>query len=127
VNPVELYDQVSNQSAKLKAFYILLKDGAVKRIEKSNLQKEKASILNKLVLETEYHVFYKHLLWDEFNSLIASSDTRLSYSNLTKRIEQNFLSALVNTETYVIKIPFEINHNEFLKQMSAIINTDSDD
>lgn len=126
VNPVELYDQVSNQSAKLKAFYILVKDGTIKQIEKRKIQKEEASKLNKLVLETEYQVFYRHMLWDEFNSLIASSDPRLSYANLTKRIEQNFLSALANAETYVIKIPLKINHNEFLKQMSAIINTGSD-
>jgi len=126
INPVELYDQGSKQPAKLKAFYILVKDGTIKQIEKRKIQKEEASKLNKLVLETEYPIFYKHLLWDEFNSIIASSNPRLSYTNLTKRIEQNFLSALANAETYSIRIPLKINHNDFLKQMSAIVNYDSD-
>jgi hypothetical protein len=125
MNPIELYGRVSNQPKKLKTFYILAKDGNVKQVEIHAITKENAAQLNKLVLETEYQIFYKHVLWDEFNSLIASSDPKLSYMILTKRIEQNFLSALANAATYVVKIPLKINHNEFLKQMTAIINTGS--
>ncbi len=121
VNPVDLYGHITNQPKKLKTFYILVKDGTVNQIEKSNIGKEEASKLNSLVLETEYHIFYKHLLWDEFNSMIASSAPRLNYADLTENIEQNFLSTLTNAESYIVKIPLHIKHNKFLEQMSDIV------
>ena len=122
VNPVDLYKNVTQQSIKLKTFYILIKDGSTKTINVSKISIEEASKLNRLVLETEYHVFYKHLLWDEFNSTIAANEIKLSYSELMNRIELNFRQALTNINTFLVKIPININHKDLLEQLPKIVN-----
>ncbi|MEE4258999.1 MAG: hypothetical protein V2I62_04510 [Bacteroidales bacterium] len=125
VNPFELYEKVTNQPKKIKAFYILVKDGGVEQIQIDKISHEKAAKLNKWILETEYQIFYKHLIWDEFNSLISENEPKLSYSGLMNRIEQNFHLALSDIETYIVKIPLHINHQAYLKIMSQLINSDS--
>lgn len=122
VNPTHLYKHVEQHPTKIKAFYILIKDGTTKKIEVSKISSAKASKLNRLVIETEYHVFYKHLLWDEFNSIISSKDTILSFTELMNRIETNLCEALENIDSFVVKIPIEISHKDYLNQISKILN-----
>lgn len=122
VNPIELYGNVTNQPKKLRSFYVLVKDGKVNEIEIQKISPEEASELNKLVIETEYQIFYKHILWDEFNSKIANKDARISYNELINRIEKNLLKALDGKETFLIKIPMHMNHKDFLRQISSILD-----
>ncbi len=121
VNPIELYNNVTQQPHKLTAFYILAKDGNVRNIEVSKITTKEAARLNRLVLETEYHIFYKHLLWDQFNSIIAQSKPRLDYLTLLDQIENNLNEALSESDSFIIKIPININHNDYLNEMSQII------
>lgn len=122
ISPTQLYNNVEQNPKKIKAFYILIKDGDTKQIEISKISPAKASKLNRLVIETEYHVFYKHLLWDEFNSIVVSKDTRLSFTDLMNRIETNLCEALENIDSFVVKIPIGIGHKEYLKQISKTLN-----
>lgn len=122
VNPVKLYDHVAHHPKKIKTFYILVKDGTVKTVTMDKISTGEAARLNKLVLETEYNIIYKHLLWDEFNSIVNKKDARMSYPDLIHKIETNFLQALTNIETFIIKIPLNIGHQDYLKQVSEILN-----
>lgn len=122
INPAELYNNVEDQPQKIKAFYILIKDGSAKKLELSKTTIEEASRLNRLVIETEYHVFYKHLLWDEFNSIVDAKKTRLSYTELMNRIETNLVKALKNVECYLVKIPIKIEHKDYLEQVGKLFS-----
>jgi hypothetical protein len=122
INPAELYNKVEVQPQKIKAFYVLIKDGAAKKPELSKTSVEEAAMLNRLVIETEYHVFYKHLLWDEFNSIVDAKETRLSYTELMNRIETNLVKALKNVDCYLVKIPIKIEHKEYLEQVGKLLS-----
>jgi hypothetical protein len=122
VNPVNLYRKVTRHTKKIKTFYVLVKDGTVQSVTMHKITPEEAAVLNRLVLETEYHIIYKHLLWDEYNSIVNKKEARLTYSGLADKIENNFLQALTGVEAFIIKIPLNIGHKEYLKQVSEIIN-----
>jgi len=122
IDPSKLYNNVSVSQSKLKAFYMLVRDGSVNKIETSPISSEKAAKLNRLVIETEYHTFFKHLLWDEFNNMVLTKRNVLSYSELMNRIELNFRQALTNINTFLVKIPININHKDLLEQLPKIVN-----
>ena len=122
VNPSVLYNNVAQQPSKLKSVYFLVKDGTTDTVTINKISHEEATKLNRLVLETEYHIFYKHLLWDEFNSIVAKDKTKLKYEDLINKIEANFLRSLSNSETFIINIPLHIKHKDFVRQVADIIN-----
>lgn len=121
VSAVDLYGNVATHPKKIKAFYLLVKDSRVEKIELSNINPEVAASLNRQVLETEYQIFYKFLIWDGFNSTIDSAEPRLTYHKLIQQIEKNFLIALNNVETKLVKIPINISHQDYLKQLAEHI------
>ncbi len=123
VSPSKLYNHVSRHPQKIGALYFLVRDGSCKEVSLHKTSATEAAKLNRLVIETEYHVIYKHIIWDEYNSILAKENIKLSYLDLMARVEDNLLQALTktNAELFIVKIPLDIKHQDFVQQVTDIL------
>jgi hypothetical protein len=108
------------QNISLTKFFILSKDN----VDKPSIKKispEHAAELNLNVMLAEYNLFINHFYWHEFNSILDVKDPIIKYEKVRENLLQNSLSVFENTNNYIIRIPLEIDHSEFLKSVTQII------
>ena len=77
--------------------------------------------MSRLIIAAEYDGFLRHVFWNEFNRMGLSKNCISGYDQIMEMIESNANSALRNVDCRLIKIPVEMEHGEFKKQMVAII------
>ncbi|MFY0598040.1 MAG: hypothetical protein JXR03_00115 [Cyclobacteriaceae bacterium] len=119
ISPEEFYGSVEPNKSKLTAFFILFR-GDTDAISFEKLSCEKASRLNYLVMSREYNSFFDHLVWNEYNAEVFDDTPQLDFNTLQKKSESAMNEGLSHSNnTWLVKIPMNIEHREYQKQMVA--------
>ncbi len=120
VSPREIFSRVSNVPAKLRHYIILVKE-ARQNIELTNITPQIASDMSHSVLQTELWAFNNHILWHEYNCQVTGSKPILSLRKTLNRWQNMTEKTLANIECHLLRIPLNLDHDEFLSVVSSMI------
>lgn len=120
VSPVDLYGGFAATGVELASYYLLVRTD-VSQIEKVSIDPGRLAHLSVAIMKTEYDWFFKHLYWHELNRTAMGKTTILDPQALFKRWETGLEKLLQSVECQMIRIPMNLSHSEFKKQMAAII------
>jgi hypothetical protein len=110
----------TNQKVKLTKYFILTKEER-EDIVVEKISHEKAVQLHLNVILAEYSQLINNIYWHEFNSVANNRIPILTYSQLNETWGKNSESILSQLDNYIIRIPFNIKHEDFLKTVSKLI------
>jgi hypothetical protein len=117
ISPVVFYGNVQNVEVSVKSYLILSKMN-VDKIEFEKLEKERALNLSQQVIVREYQTFINHLVWHDYNSLLANQNSIISEEELMSKNQEVLHEALSIMENlYLVKIPLQMSHADFKTQM----------
>jgi hypothetical protein len=110
----------TNKSVKLSKYFILMKED-VKEISIEKITSEKATQLHLDVIFAEYSHFLNNIYWHEFNCLASNREPILTPSELRLNWERNSKAILSQLDSYIVRIPLQVEHKDFLKKVSNLI------
>lgn len=111
----------TSQKIKLSKYFILMKEER-EGIIAEKISSQKAAQLHLNVIIAEYNQLINNIYWHEFNSIANNREPILTYSRLRERWERNSQQILAQLDNYIIRIPFNIKHKDFLKSVSKLIS-----
>jgi len=121
ITPFNLYKNLALKPEKLTDYLILFKT-KTNAIELENCKTKNAIEATIKVIQTEYAYFFNHLHWHEFNAISLNQKPIITLSELQEKWKITLNNAFKNSNNKIVKIPFDINHQDFQKQMSELIN-----
>lgn len=117
MSPAVFYGKVQNEEVKIQSYLILAKMD-VDQIELVPLEAKKALNLSQKVIVREYQTFINHLVWHDYNSLLADMNPIIEEEELISKNRLVLEKTLNNIENlYLVKIPLNIAHADFKTQM----------
>ncbi|MEQ8907456.1 hypothetical protein [Ekhidna sp.] len=121
MSPAVFYGKVQNEKVSIQSYLILSKMD-VDRIELKPLEVDKALNLSQKVIEREYQTFIDHLVWHDYNSILADKEPIISEKKLLSKNQTILQSALNKIDNiYLVKIPLHLPHAEFKSQMIQVL------
>ena len=118
ISPFILFKNITKQKTKLTNYNILSKNDC-SEVSKTKLDIDTISKMTVEIIFTEYHYFFNHLRWHEFNALSKGNKPIVTTDYLEKKWLLILKKSLTNTENHLLSIPFDISHDEFKKQMNS--------
>jgi len=116
VSPFRLYKNVETRRQKINSYYLLQRTNKVEKIKITPLDKDTASYATYLIIKNEYGVATLHFGWSEYNTLFDERiNPIVSLDKVYEQWKRDFNSLFNRINTYLIEIPVDINHNEFIK------------
>jgi len=117
-----LYKKYENDKQCISKYFILTKNNLIDKMKKNkfNNLNDVVSVTQK-VIENEYHVFYQHVKWHEYNCMLNNITPILTLEDIENR--QNYIlnKSLQNIENYVVSIPKDISHKDFLLNIEKVL------
>jgi hypothetical protein len=118
----EFYEKYSKSESKISKYYILVRGSKVSKLEKIKINKEMATNLTIKIIQSEYSNFNQHILWHEYNSLLADYEPIITLEKVFSKWNETLNLALKNIETFVVYVPENYEHKQFLKEFYKILN-----
>lgn len=112
--------QYTNKNVPLEKYFILSKEN-VSEINLDKISSEDAAKISVNIILTEYAQFFNHILWHEFNSISKGKSPIITFDEIKNRQEKAAKNVLQKTNNYVLRIPLEIDHREFISEASEKI------
>ncbi len=109
---------------KLSHYFILAKENR-ENIIAEEIYPEKAAQMHLSVILAEYYEFLNHVKWHEFNARAFSFKPIIEFSSLSNNWLETAKKVFGKVKTFIIKIPFDIEHRRFLKEASEIISREA--
>ncbi len=110
----------AEKETKLDFYFLLFKENR-NDITFEKISPEVASTSHMDIILAEYFEFVNHIRWHEFNSRLNGKEPIISYSDLVSRWKTSALNVFEQTQNYAVRIPAEIEHDEFLRRASEEI------
>ncbi len=122
INPNLLWKICKINDIKGGIYYVLNK-GYYEKIHLEEISMKKAIDLTLKIMQTEYSIFFNHIIWHEYNRNLINLSPLLETEVILKRwgnIYKNFFQKN-NCKFYKVNIPITIHHNEFINNFLEII------
>jgi hypothetical protein len=107
---------VETEKQKVSSYYLLQRTNRVKKIKITPLNKSIASYATYLITKGEYGATASRLRWSEYNALF---DERINPVARPDELYEQWRADLDlvfgGINTYLIEIPVNINHSEFME------------
>lgn len=110
----------TSNAINVDKFFILSKE-SIKEILVEEISGQKAAELNLTVILTEYSSFLNHFYWHEFNSLLDNKKPIINYLSAKKQLLEKSAEVFNKTDNYIIRVPLNIVHSEFIKSTVELI------
>ena len=122
--PVDvLYKYYETNKIKATKYYMLFRTNTVDKIKIEKLNKESAINNNISILKNEYYsTFYRKIDLYTYNCSVGNLIPLVSMSNLEKNLSVVFDHFFSTVESYIIKIPLNIDEGEYLRYFKNEFN-----
>lgn len=120
ISPKDLYGQVAKEGSRLDK-YIVLSREKVNKIQLEILDPGVAAKLNARVIQSEYGVFLNHIYWHQYNCYLAGTEPYHTADQIFNTMEYSLTQALKGCKVYKLKIPVDLDHTKFVKQVINIL------
>jgi hypothetical protein len=117
LSPLYLYNNIETKENKIDEYYMLYKSKTVNKIAIEKLNFEDAADMTLQIIKNEYHSVFQHITWHEYNCKLMGFKPILELDDMLNRWLDLYLQIFKNIQCYTIKIPMDINHDEFLSVM----------
>jgi len=117
IDPAIIYNIEKNRQ-KITKYFHLVKTNEVENIQIEVIDNK--DLLSKAVLniiQNEYGCDTIHYNWEAYNSLFMNKKPLVDLNELYNRWFKIYNDIFSNINTYIIKIPINISHKEFLRHM----------
>jgi hypothetical protein len=121
VNPTTIYQAVRTEK-KISKYYFLTRK-SVDEIQIQKVDTHKAADMTINIIMSEYFVFNKQLYWHNYNSSVLGKTPLLDLTEVIKNWRKNLISSFETIDCFVVAVPLNIKHNDFLDSLSDIINS----
>jgi hypothetical protein len=117
ISPTIIYDSVEVDTNTVDEYYVLFKTNTVESIEIMSILPEEATTMSLDIIKNEYHSVFQHITWHEYNCKLMNFTPFVTIDELYQNILQVYEDFFQKVKCYSVKIPINIRHDEFLKQM----------
>jgi hypothetical protein len=119
INPTVSY---SHESYKTKLdYYFILNKGTESKLRLEKISSEKSTQISIDIISAEYYVFHNQLEWHTYNSSVLETEPIVSLKEVKNNWKINMLDVFNKVNCYIIHIPQNLDHAEFLKQIERMI------
>ena len=119
INPTVAYSHEPNKT-KLD-YYFILNKGSEEKLRLENISSLKSAQLSIDIISAEYYSFNNQLEWHSYNSSVLESQPLAKLEDVKNNWRTNMLKVFENVKCYIIHIPFEIDHSDFLNRIEKMI------
>jgi len=119
ISPSSLFNSYEKYANKIDSYYILSRTDKVDNIEIKELKSEDAAEMTLKIIKNEYTSVLQHIIWHEYNALLYGSYPIIKELNLYKKWFEIYKKIFSNIDCFVIYVPVNISHNDFLKTMKS--------
>jgi len=117
IAPDKIYKSFEQNSNFIDDYYILFKTDEVNSIQFEEISSKKASKLTLAIIKNEYQSVLQHIIWHEYNADLMNSNPIIKVENIFSTWSNVYNKNFQNIKCYIVKIPINISHNDFLQQM----------
>lgn len=107
-------------SIPVSKYFIMVKEN-IDDIKAEETTVSSAVKMTVKVILTEYCEILNHVNWHEFNSISAGKNPIVKMDDVINNLERNAIRLFEKTKNYIIRIPLNISHKEFIKRTSQIL------
>lgn len=120
IRPDKLFKRVESGSSQINKMIYLFKSNKTE-FEMESLSVESAFELQKNIMLAEYSILNSHIYWDAYNSIVKDREVVFSMETIIDNWEKVFKSAMQDKDIFVLHIPFNKNHKEYLEMVTSYL------
>ena len=117
ISPSEIYTSIEIESNNIDEYYILFRTNTVDNIVFEEINYHQASQLTLDIIKNEYCAVMQHVIWHEYNANLMGFESILKTEQIYSNWSNTYMNIFKNIKCFIVKIPIDIKHNEFLIQM----------
>jgi hypothetical protein len=119
INPTVSY---SHEKDKTQLdYYFILNKGTESKLRLERISGEKSAQISIDIISAEYYVFHNQLEWHSYNSSVLETKPIVCLEEVKKNWKMNMLNVFNQINCFIIHIPQNISHTEFLDQIERMI------
>ncbi len=117
ISPDEIFSSIEIESNNIDEYYLLFRTNNVNSIEFEEINYNQASQLTLDIIKNEYHSILQHIIWHEYNANLMNFQSILNTEQIYANWLNIYMNIFKNIKCIIVKIPIDIQHDEFLSQM----------
>jgi hypothetical protein len=121
LSPSKLYKNYETEKCLADNYYILTKNNLINNITKQHISVQDAVTATTNIVFNEYHTFFQHIKWHEYNCIINNTTPTLNFGDIFYRSTEILTKCFRGTNNNVLKIPKKISHKDFIENISDLI------
>ncbi len=117
ISPDKIYSSIEIEGNNIDEYYLLFRTNNVNSVEFEEINYNQASQLTLDIIKNEYHSVLQHITWHEYNANLMNFESILNTEQIYSNWLNTYMNMFKNIKSTIVKIPIDIQHDEFLSQM----------
>lgn len=124
LSPKELYKSYENNSCKADDYYVISRSSDVDEVTFKKISPETAAYISRDIIVNEYHSFFQHVRWHEYNCAIMGFQPILAVHEIFSEFEAVYSNFFKDVNCYSVKVPVDHSHKRFLSDMAEFFRNE---